>query len=96
MDSLDQAIKDFSNRNGSACITYDKTDGKFLTEVFLNDVQASQAVKANESAVVIFRKSERETMANIGPKTKAYILEFVKLLHNGYEPHEAEYHLADM
>lgn len=95
MESLDQAIKDFNEWNGAALLYFNKAEGYFNTEVFGNDVQATQTF-LTEGNYGVYSKSERDgSEMNIGKVRKEYILDFVKLIMEGYEPMQAEYELAD-
>ena len=94
VQSLEEEIISFNNWNGAAWLCYNKEKNYFFTEVFANDVQASSTIVMNEEVSVVFSKKEAVKNGNIGENRKAYIIKFVELLHKGYEPHEAEYHLA--
>lgn len=95
MESLGQAIKDFNEWNGAALLYFNKAEGYFNTEVFGNDVQATQTF-LTEGNYGVYSKSERDgSEMNIGKVRKEYILDFVKLIMEGYEPMQAEYELAD-
>lgn len=89
---LDQAINDFNIYNGSAVLYVNYHECYFLTEVFLNDVHASQTVFV-DGVHPILTKSERDNF-RIGKQRKAYIIDFVKMILDGYEPWQVSYNLS--
>lgn len=93
IQSLDQAIQDFNKWNRSAFIYYNQEENYFNTEVFADDVQMAGVVLSNGNFIV-FRKNERENK-QIGKIRKQYIVDYVKLVLEGYEPFQAEYKLSE-
>lgn len=93
METLDQAIKDFNEWSGAALIYYNKKEGYFNTEVFANDLHRSQTV-LSEDCFGIFSKTERETTLRVGEKRRQFIIEFVELVLDGWEPFQADYQLV--
>lgn len=92
IETLDQAIKDFNNWGHAAMLYYNKEEGYFNTEVFANDVQASQTI-LSDGCFSILSKEDRQSVS-LGQKSREYIIEFVELVLDGWGPHQAEYHLA--
>lgn len=95
MESLDQAIEDFNSWNRAALIYFNKSEGYFNTEVFTNDVQATQTF-LTEGNYGVYSKSERDgSEMNVGKVRKEYILDLAKLIMEGYDIMQAKYELAD-
>ena len=94
IEALDQAIIEFNNWEGAAKIYFKKETEIFFTEVFSNDIAASQTVP-NKGIYSVLGKGEFEGNKKIGKKRKAYINNFVSLLLQGWEPFQAEYELSE-
>lgn len=90
---LDQAIIDFNNYNGPAVLYVNYHDNYFATETFLNDVHASQTIFA-DGVQGILTKDERSNNFRIGKQRKAYIIDFVKMILDGYEHWQVSYNLS--
>ncbi len=94
-ESLDQAIEDFNSWNHAALLYFNKEEGYFNTEVFANDLHATETF-LTDGNYGIYSKSDRASKrANIGKVRKEYIIDFAKLIMDGYDAMQAQYELAD-
>lgn len=94
-ESLDQAIEDFNSWDHAAMLYFNKDEGYFNTEVFSNDIQAGETF-LTDGNYGIYSKSDRASKrANIGEARKEYIIDFAKLIMDGYDSMQAQYELAD-
>lgn len=93
-DSLNNAISEFNDWEKGARLYFDITDGTFETAVYHNDVMMVETF-SDDNFNVVYSKNEIEGYIKIGKKRKAYIIKFSELLLDGWEPHQAEYELAE-
>ncbi|MFS0643719.1 hypothetical protein [Siminovitchia sp. 179-K 8D1 HS] len=93
METLDQAIKDFNEWDRAAWLYYNEKEDYFNTEAFPNDISMTETF-LNDDCFVILSKSERENK-QIGKVRKQYIIDFVNMVNDGWEPFQAEYKLLD-
>lgn len=91
VETLDKAIADFNNWNRSAVLYYNQKENYFSTEVFLNDVQQAESVFSKD-CFGILSKNDHERF-RIGEIRRKYIIEYVDLVLDGWDPFQAEYQL---
>lgn len=93
MNTLDKAIKHFNEWEGVALIYLNTNEGYFETEVYHNDVQATETVLA-EGICGVYRKNDRGSIY-IGGRRKQYILEKSGMLMEGLDAATIDYRLMD-
>lgn len=90
---LDEAIANFNDWNRAAVLYVNIHEGYFETIVFHNDVEKAETV-FTDGVYGIFNKEERGDR-KIGDKEKNYILDYTRLIIDGYTPTQADYKLMD-
>lgn len=95
MQTLEKAIHEFNEWNGAARIYYNTEDKDFSSSVYINDVDMVQTHSTAEY-VTVYSKGERDQDRNIEEAQKQYILKFVEMLEDGWEPHQIEYQLQSL
>lgn len=94
LKSLEKAIKEFNEWEGSAAIFLDTDDGEFETSVYFNDLSSSQSIPGN-NFVSVYEKDEISGSKRIAARRREFIIKFSRLILEGYDPMQAQYKLAD-
>lgn len=94
-ESLDQAIEDFNSWDHAALLYFNKEEGYFNTEVLANDLHATETFLTDGNYGIYSKSDRASNRANIGEARKEYIIDFAKLIMDGYDAMQAQYELAD-
>lgn len=92
--SLDEAIVDFNDWTGTARLYYNKETGEFSCSVYTDDV-ARVGTFSTDEYVAILMKEERNGNMRIGERRREYIIDFVKLLSEGWKAFQIDGLLVD-
>jgi hypothetical protein len=93
-ESLNEAIEDFNNWSKAAKVYFNKKEGYFFTEVFVNDVNATATIPS-DGIVAVYSKDEIRGNKKITELRKEYIERYTKLLLEGRDSWQAEMDLAE-
>lgn len=92
LETLNKAIEDFNKWDGAAMIYYNLKEKYCDTEVFINDVAASETYM-QRGVFKLYEKSELDNTMNVGPKRKQFIVDMISFLDKGLDKDEAIYEL---
>lgn len=95
IESLEKAIVDFNDWDGAAGIFLDMDDGYFEVNVYINTMQM-ESQSPSDNFVSVYSKEEFSGDKEIKEMGKNYIIEYSKLVLDGWEPMQAQYKLADI